>query len=471
MLILILMLALALLPAFFLVQTLWPDRRWSGTSLPLRASLSIGLGLGISSLLFFLMLNICGSFSYVTLPLELIILGLFVFTAWKANARKQPIGAEKASLPVSATSGPFSKTLTVGFYIALGLAVVVFVLYTTKRPVGSWDGWATWNLKASYLHNSGAEWNLAFAYWELSDYPLLLPGIIARTWNAIGDKCLLLPPLTAFLFTFATLGLLVAALTCMRSKHHGYLAGLTLLGVPFFLENGSWQTADIPLSFFILATLVMFVLNDLQVENRGGFIALGGLAAGLACWTKNEGLLFLFALVAARFLVKFRPANIRGYIREVLLFTSGLMPAMIVVGLFKIRFAHENYILADQSYSAILEKLTDPTRYFMVIKYFFSEAFSLFNVSFLLFPILFFVFRTTGDKKYMESISTHLVMLFCICCGYCLVYVVIPVPLEYALLTGLKRLILQFTPGMIFLFFTVIATQEELLCVKTIKVT
>ncbi len=83
------------------------------------------------------------------------------------------------------------------------------------------------------------------------------------------------------------------------------LGAIALLATPSFVEQGAWQYADIPLSFFYLATIVLLSLYDERTQEASsqspaGLLALGGVAAGFAAWTKNEGVLFLGAIILAR---------------------------------------------------------------------------------------------------------------------------------------------------------------------------
>lgn len=73
-----------------------------------------------------------------------------------------------------------------------------------------------------------------------------------------------------------------------------------LLGTPFLIRHGASQYADVPLGYFILATLVCFSLYDRSVGGGAGPLALARLMAGFADWTKNEGLFFVPIVVLAR---------------------------------------------------------------------------------------------------------------------------------------------------------------------------
>ncbi len=54
---------------------------------------------------------------------------------------------------------------------------------------------------------------------------------------------------------YSFIGLASSTLGLLRSPSQGLLAGIVLLGTPFLIRHGASQYADVPLSFFFLATL------------------------------------------------------------------------------------------------------------------------------------------------------------------------------------------------------------------------
>src|SRR5678816_2584801 len=85
--------------------------------------------------------------------------------------------------------------------------------------------------------------------------------------------------------------------------------GLILLATTGFLTDGPWQYADVPLAFYYLAAFATLLLAD--AESRGRIVAMAGLAAGFAAWTKDEGL--LFALVLSLAVVGWRWTALRAF--------------------------------------------------------------------------------------------------------------------------------------------------------------
>ena len=63
---------------------------------------------------------------------------------------------------------------------------------------------------------------------------------------------------------------------------------MSLLGTVFYLIRGASLYADVPLSFFFLAALLLLALYDAGQRSSPGLLVLAGLAAALAAWTGTK---------------------------------------------------------------------------------------------------------------------------------------------------------------------------------------
>ena len=86
----------------------------------------------------------------------------------------------------------------------------------------------------------------------------------------------------------------------LRGERQGLLAGLTLLCTPFLIRHGASQYADVPLSFFFVATVALLFFHA-ESRSQNHLLTLAGMAAALSAWTKNEGVLFLALLFLLHF--------------------------------------------------------------------------------------------------------------------------------------------------------------------------
>jgi hypothetical protein len=79
----------------------------------------------------------------------------------------------------------------VSFWFVLGIYAVSFIVKSLNLPHGSWDAWAIWNMRARFLYRGGVHWAQAFSekyLWSHPDYPVLVPGNVARIWDYRGEK-------------------------------------------------------------------------------------------------------------------------------------------------------------------------------------------------------------------------------------------------------------------------------------------
>jgi 4-amino-4-deoxy-L-arabinose transferase-like glycosyltransferase len=300
---------------------------------------------------------------------------------------------------------------------------------------------------------------------------LLISASIARGWQYIGHDTVIIPILLSMFFTFATVGLIFSSIAVLRSKSQGLLAGLILLATPFFVTNGATQYADIPLGFFFLATVVLFTLQErLSVDNYG-LLTLAGLMTGFAAWTKNEGLLFIVAVMVAHFAVTIHFKGWIVYFRQAQSFLTGLFPVLAIVIYFKMMFAPQNdWLSAQRLYSAI-ERFTDSSRYIQVLKAFargvfhFGDWHPLVNIPFLLcFYALILGIHVESNER--SSIFNAVLVFVLMLGGYFSIYITTPHPLLWHLSTSLDRLFLQLWPTFVFSYFLVVRTVEKALISK-----
>lgn len=466
---------LALLSAssgMLLVLLLWPRNPASAVKWLLQGSLSLGFGLGLFSIIFML--------SRASNGKHLLVADLAVFALLLAGClykRRRTLGVN----PVSVTNAKANPNwllfvLRMAFAVALLAALYSAILRTIAHPNGDgWDAFAIWNLHARFLFRGGSHWHDGFSSlipWSHPDYPLLLPAAIAHFWTGLGRESQIVPGLIGLVFTFSTVALLFSSLAMLRGRISALLGGLTLLATPFFIEQGSAQYADVPLSFFILAAIVLLSLceDSSAVGRHGGLVILAGISCGFASWTKNEGLLFLLSIIASRLLV-FVIAPSRSVLpkasaeRGITLerarkfwtsfapFLAGLAPLLLLVAWFKRSVAVPNELFS----SIAFPKLLDASRYLVVLKWY-GKDFLRFGdwlpiPGTLLLMGLYFAAPGKRTQASTPNIPTSRIAVFMTLAGYFLIYLITPYDLYWHLRFSLNRLFLQLWPAVIFLFF------------------
>ena len=446
--------------------------RFAARNLSLRLSLAAGVGLGVFSAEYMVRLAIGISHPWV--------IDLPVFAALLSAYLLSRPGDSATLIPATGSEDPRStrnqKILTAAFALALGAALCAAITRSLVHPHGDgWDAFSIWNLHARFLFRGGAAWRDGFSLlipWSHPDYPLLLPASIAHFWSYLGRESQAVPAVIGLVLTFSTVGLLFSSLAILRGRTSAMLGGLVLLATPFFIEQGTSQYADVPLSFFVLAAISSLCLHHHLPEDAANpraqrLLVLGGLAAGFAAWTKNEGLLFLFALTAAQLLVYIREHN-RGNsdptgsaekasARPLGLFFAGLAPLLILIFWFKHSVAPHGDLFPDTA--SAIHKLMEPQRYWIVFRWYFKSFFRfgewwLVPGTVALAIYYFLVVRTKRDGR-SRGLDIGLITLSLTFAGYFVIYLITPYDIFWHLRNSLNRLFLQLWPSAVFLFLLV----------------
>ena len=454
--------ALLLAVALGTVTTRLIMRDTGPRALALAVALGAGFGLGITACVFFVWIALIGPRASVwLLAAEVFVLAGLVLT-WRQTRVVREI--QPASLAC------VERPLGWGWRLALAASVaasaVLFLARMVSAPHGGWDAWMTWNRAARFIFRGDSHWSDAFSpIFRHPDYPLLVPGAVARAWAYAGTDSVLAPAAVAAIFTCATIALAGAALARLRSDRQGLLALLLLLATPSLLTYGASQYADIPLAFFVLATIVLLCLHDRVQEHRGTMILAGG-AAALAAWTKNEGMLILAAIVVARGVAVCIHHGWRRYVRELRWFTIGLVPVLVVLAYFKLHFAPVNDLVAGQGLAETLPRLMEAGRYVAVAKVFKLEVSQLgYNGLLGAVPLLVGYLLCVGvrvDPTDRPALVTVAGVLALTLAGYVIVLVAAPADFLRLLNRSVDRLLLHVWPATVFTCFLVARAPEDI---------
>ncbi len=426
-------------------------------------SFAIGIGLGLSSCVFFVWLSLIGAPSAMFPIAEFgLIIPLAGGTLYARKTRRL-----KSSHPeVSPTALRQPPLLSLALWLSLGCTTIAFLAQSVTNPQGGWDAWMTWNMHARALFRGGDHWREVLAglpAWSHPDYPLLVSGSVARMWTYMGRESVLAPVCVAMVFTFATVGLLYASVSILRSPSQGALAALLLLGTKFFILHGASQFADTPLSFFFLATLVLLALPEMWPENRPRLLALAGATAGLSAWTKNEGLLFLLAVLVGYAVVTVRARGWHTGLSDARAFAIGVAPVLVMVVGLKIWLAVPNDLMSDQGFRQVAHRLLDSGRYIQILAGFkraFLEVAAQGLTGLLLLVYALCAGRAPAGPARLGARAAAIVLGLMLA-GYAAVLLTIPDPLLGTNVRSINRLLLQLWPSMLFAYFLGVRSAEE----------
>jgi hypothetical protein len=440
---------LSLLPATIsgvaLAHLIWPDKGFK--SILLKLVLGIGIGLGANSLLGFLYLllfNRLAGFLGFQILIS-IVLVLFVLYRERNNRFRKSV-----FYPASRVQMLF--LVGAGFMLILG--ALIFTTVSSRKPQGAWDSWMIYNRAARFIHRGGEHWADAFSpelYWFFhADYPPMIPLNVASGWNAVGQETVRVPMAIGGAFLFGTVGLLFAGMYASNTVGQASLAMMALIAVSGYFEAGSKQTADIPLSFFILGAGILIVLYSTRMQR--GLLVLAGLSAGLAAWTKNEGIVFtLVSLVGLGIACR---KDLKGVFPWYLL---GLAIPMTILIYFKIAIAPPGDLFVDLA--GQVNQITDSNRHSEILKQLGADLNSLIDWKLLAAYALFL-----GVDKSKTSVSTRLAVLVIILLQLAGYYGILLISPHHVLwhLSALYRLLLHIGPLMIFLYFSVVRPPETI---------
>jgi hypothetical protein len=423
------------------------------------ACLAAGMGLGLSSLAFFLWIAVAGAPSVFPVT----ELGLLLLLAALAFHVRQ--GRASTPATVRDRSAPPHPLLLTAVWLSLGSATVAFIAHSAANPQGGWDAWMTWNMHARAIVRGGAHWREVLAglpTWSHPDYPFLVPGSVARMWSYTGRETPFGPASVAMLFTFATVGLLYASLSIVRSSTQGCLAALLLLSTKFFILHGTSQYADVPFAFFMLATFSLLALAQVWPDDRPRLILLAGAAAGLAAWTKNEGLVLLPAVLLGYGLT-IVPGGRAVLVRDARAFAIGVVPILVVVAFFKLLVTSTNDLMSDQGVRETAARLLEGGRYVQVLAGLARGFLDLSGQGFLALMLLVYWFcggrAPAGPWQVGARAAANALTLVLL--GYVLVLLTAPEPLLATNVRSVNRLLLQLWPSALLAYFLSLRTVEE----------
>ena len=432
----------------------------------LMASLSVGFGLGVFSIVFFLN-RVLGSKHFLITDVSAFAALLGIAALFRRRT-SESVFSLPTPLSFKASSPWFLRLTALALFVSISVAIYCVIAQTRAHPHGGgWDAFAIWNLHARFLFRGGPHWRDGFTpllSWSHPDYPLLLPASIAHFWSLLGTADPRVPAVIAIAFTFATVGLLFATLAISRGRISAMMGCIALLTTPAFVEQGTWQYADVPLSFFFLATIACLHLNDgrLLQSPGSGSLFLAGIASGFAAWTKNEGVLFLAAMIVARqwaFIQSSRrPAQQKvPFSRHSAMFLAGCAPVLALIIYFKHWIAPPGDLFSSPD--VMLLRMVQPARLWAVTKWFGKDLLRFGD--WLLVPgtvLVAIYYGICGRRGINGGAALGLVLTLA---GYFFIYLITPYDIYWHLRFSSARLFLQLWPSTLLVVFLSSGSRQQ----------
>ena len=333
------------------------------------AAVAVCCGLGVSSLTTTWLLSLGMVIGRAFVAVDALLWTSIGAFAWWYDRRGSPGGRGRSV--VMSTVPPRGLTTTDwlvrGVFGIVAVAAVVSALSAfMAAPHGEWDAWAVWNQKARFLYRGDSGWRALLAIdWSNPGHPLLVPMTVARLWAYAGAESTIVPATVAMVFGGAIVSAVIGALDARSAR--AWVAGSVLLAAGTFVQQVASQQADVPFAFFLVATLI--VLRDVAMSKREGHegsrsLLLAGVLAGLAAWTKNEGLVVVVLTASFVAWMALRDAQPRraGW------WMVGAAPAMMTLVWFKLLVAPvaPGYLAEGSTGGLLLERFFGADRHAIV---------------------------------------------------------------------------------------------------------
>jgi hypothetical protein len=182
---------------------------------------------------------------------------------------------------------------TIWGLLALGILAVPLAISAHYYPLGGWDAWSCWSLKAKFIFLGQENWKdvLGPGLWRSNtNYPLLWPLINVWFCDLAGRFDQTIPMLNSLLIALLTAGILLFGLLELTGKLWVSISATVLVtALPFNVTLFTSQYSDSLLGLFLLSAFMSFLLAGKYGLPRLKILSMVFL--GLMSFTKNEGLI------------------------------------------------------------------------------------------------------------------------------------------------------------------------------------
>ena len=436
-------LAIALPAATFVLLAARLDGGWRSATghLPL----ALGLSAGVASLGWWALFAAPSIPARARLWIDLVLWLLALAAVFRIRQR------EAISRPAPPSPRPWTWLALAFFLLVAALAATSFVAASAVLPHGTWDAWAIWNLRARFLSRGLPDvWRDGFSpllHWSHPDYPLLVPLSVARGWTYAGRETTMVPTLLSALFAISAAGTAAISVARARGTAAGLMTAAAMLASPAFVEHASGQIADIPLGFYMLAAFVL-MFNAAAAPGARVWWLLAGAAAGLAAWTKNEGLLFLAVFTGAAGWWSIRTRGMDG-LKDVAVLLAGAAPSVAALAVLKWRIAAPDLLVASQSAGHVATHIADTDRFRVAGAALARELWLGGAPRIGVLPILAGYVLAAGVRRPLGVPAVAAAAMMAMLAGYLLVYVLTPYDFAWHLRTSAERVVLQLFPTLV----------------------
>jgi hypothetical protein len=288
-------LLISLAAGFLVIRLLTAGR----LNLILHLLLALGLGLGIDGTVTFYTHILFNQFNR-WIPIGIVMLGIGGLSWQLKRVIASPVGAKQslkkkkkaASLTITAPTSPSRNDMILGL-AALGLLAIPLAVSGHYYPLGGWDAWSCWNLKAKFIFEAHENWKdmLAPSFWRSNtNYPLLWPLINVWFFDLSGHFDQAVPMLNSIVITLLTAGLLIFGLLELTGLIWLSISAAVLItALPLTVTLYTSQYSDALLGAYWLSAFIALLLAEKYELPKLKILSM--IFLGLMAFTKNEGLI------------------------------------------------------------------------------------------------------------------------------------------------------------------------------------
>ncbi len=232
-----------------------------------------------------------------------------------------------------------------------------------------------------------------------------------------------------------------------------------LLASEVFASQTAAQYSDLLQGLAFLSALVL--LDTARERPEPGVLAAAGLAIGLSCWIKNEGLPFAlaaFAVAAWRFYEgawRFR--------NKVLWLGLGALPGFLALAVLKLFFVQGSEAMFPKTAGEALEKIAGAGRWWQAGLGFGKAIFdagSPWTHPVLLAALLAIALRFVPASE-RRRLGWLLIPVGATAAAEYGLYLITTANLDWHISTSVSRLVAQLWPSLLWLFFMLLRAPEE----------
>ncbi|MBN3037967.1 MAG: glycosyltransferase family 39 protein [Candidatus Omnitrophica bacterium] len=189
----------------------------------------------------------------------------------------------------------------ISLVVLIALRLVYIFSQALLIPIYSWDAFATWAYRAKVFYFDGLmDFSKGANSYPHTSYPNLIPLLECWLYNAMGIFDDRLVKIIFPLFYTSFIVVFYFFLRRFSERIYGLLGVYLLSTMPFLTFHSTISYSDMPLMTYNILSIMALVLWIESKENP--YLILGGIAAGLAAFTKLEGTAYMFILIALLFL-------------------------------------------------------------------------------------------------------------------------------------------------------------------------